>query len=376
MRVLLTTDTVGGVWTYTRELTEGLLERGCFVALVSFGRDPSADQVSWATSMLDKYQDLFCYVPSRVPLEWMEQNARSFADGTALLEQVARNFKPDLLHANQFCFGATDLAIPRLVVAHSDVLTWSDACKPTGIEPTSWLDQYIAGVQAGLLRADALVAPTYWMLEALAGHFTLPTSKRVISNGRTILQPDQEPSRAMQAVSAGRMWDPAKNLGTLRSTEHVLPILVAGALSSGSSDLSQPFDGLMHLGFLGEEELHELFRGSAIYIAASLYEPFGLAPLEAALCGCAIVANDIFSLREVWGDAALYFSHTAELRQCLQELMRDDALLSERQRLSKLRAQMFTSDVMTTQYLELYADLLSGLRPERLKENGLLTYAR
>jgi len=37
------------------------------------------------------------------------------------------------------------------------------------------------------------------------------------------------------------------------------------------------------------------------------YEPFGLAPLEAALSRCAIVANDIPSLREVWGSAAMYF---------------------------------------------------------------------
>ncbi len=375
MRVLLTTDTVGGVWTYTKELTEGLLQRGCSVALVSFGRDPRADQVAWATAVEVKYKDLFCYVPTSVPLEWMEENARSFADGAALLEQVARSFKPDLLHANQFCFGAVELGIPRLVVAHSDVLTWADACKPTGIEPSSWLDCYIAGVQAGLSRADALVAPTYWMLDALAGHFALPTFQRTISNGKTILQPDKEPSKTLQVVSAGRMWDPAKNLCVLQSVECGLPVIVAGALASESSDTSQASDGLIHLGLLGEEELHALFRASAIYIAASLYEPFGLAPLEAALCGCAIVANDIPSLCEVWGDGALYFRDTAELDQRLQELIHDDTLLAERQRLSKLRAQTFTSEIMTTQYLALYADLVGGLRPERLKENGLLTYA-
>ena len=375
MRVLLTTDTVGGVWTYTRELTEGLLQRGCSIALVSFGRDPRPDQLAWATSLAGKYPESFCYVPSNVPLEWMEQNDRSFSDGAALLKQVAVSFKPDLLHTNQFCFGAVELGIPRIIVAHSDVLTWAAACQPNGLQPSSWLDQYIAGVQAGLSRAAALVTPTHWMLEALAKHFLLPGLRRVISNGKTIPQPDQEISREIQAVSAGRMWDPAKNLNALRSGEGVLPIMVAGDPPSDACPSPLEGHGLLQLGFLSQEELHELFRKSAIYIAASIYEPFGLAPLEAALCGCAIVANDIPSLREVWGDAATYFCDAAELRQRLQDLVCDDALLAERQRFSKLRAEVFTSEAMTTQYLELYAELVSDLRPERVKENGLLTYA-
>ena len=45
--------------------------------------------------------------------------------------------------------------------------------------------------------------------------------------------------------------------------------------------------------------MRELLAHAAIYIATSKYEPFGLAPLEAALSGCALVANDIPSLAEV-----------------------------------------------------------------------------
>ena len=43
MHVLVTADTVGGVWTYTRELVTGLARRGVRVTLVSFGGAPSAD---------------------------------------------------------------------------------------------------------------------------------------------------------------------------------------------------------------------------------------------------------------------------------------------------------------------------------------------
>ena len=47
MRILMTTDTVGGVWTFTAELARQLLSRGHAVALASFGREPSEEQQAW-----------------------------------------------------------------------------------------------------------------------------------------------------------------------------------------------------------------------------------------------------------------------------------------------------------------------------------------
>ena len=49
MRVLLTTDTIGGVWTFSRELTAELLHLGHSVALVSVGRPPSTEQLAWCS---------------------------------------------------------------------------------------------------------------------------------------------------------------------------------------------------------------------------------------------------------------------------------------------------------------------------------------
>ena len=47
LRVLITADTVGGVWTYARELVTGLVTRGVRVTLVTFGEIPLPDQTSW-----------------------------------------------------------------------------------------------------------------------------------------------------------------------------------------------------------------------------------------------------------------------------------------------------------------------------------------
>ena len=45
---------------------------------------------------------------------------------------------------------------------------------------------------------------------------------------------------------------------------------------------------------------------AAIYALPAHYEPFGLSILEAAMSGCALVLGDIPSLREIWGDAAVF----------------------------------------------------------------------
>ena len=354
MRVLLTTDTVGGVWTYTKELTEGLLNHGQAVALVSFGRLPAPDQQLWASQLTHQHADAFHYHASEAPLEWMPDNQRAYDQGALLLDRVAADFSPTLLHTNQFCFGRLDLSIPTLVAAHSDVLSWADACTPDGLPCSPWLTEYQRLVQQGLAAADAVVAPTRWMLDALAKHFSLPASRHIIANGRTLLLPQPAPVRQPQAVSAGRLWDPAKNIALLQGVR-ACPVLIAGAdTASIATDISLT---TRSLGTLPEAELLHLFRSSRIYIAASLYEPFGLAPLEAALCGCALVANDIPSLREVWGTAALFFTDLDELEQHLTALTLNETLFLKQQALSSARAQRLTAEAMTENYLSLYNEL-------------------
>src|SRR5947209_6423196 len=105
MRVLLTTDTIGGVWTFTRELTLYLLQQRHSVMLVSFGREPSHEQRDWASRAVSEFGDLFWFENSAAPLEWMDDNDRAYEDGARVLTEAAARFRPDLLHSNQYCFG-------------------------------------------------------------------------------------------------------------------------------------------------------------------------------------------------------------------------------------------------------------------------------
>ncbi len=117
MHVLMTADTVGGVWTYTQELVSGLIQQGIRVTLVSLGKLPSPQQSAW----IDALPELDCR-PTDYRLEWMQDSERDVEESGNYLESVIREVRPDLLHLNQYCYGTVSPELPRIVVAHSDVV--------------------------------------------------------------------------------------------------------------------------------------------------------------------------------------------------------------------------------------------------------------
>jgi hypothetical protein len=352
MRILLTTDTIGGVWTFTKDLCEGLLARGHDVALVSMGRLPYESQAQWCKETRLWAGRRFWYEAWATPLEWMEANDAAYRGAEAALLRVAKEFRANAIHANQFCFGALPSDVPKVVTAHSDVLSWASVCRPEGLGDSPWLRRYCKLVSDGLRGADTVVAPTRWMADALGRGFVTASDVRVVLNGRTIpcpLMPKVD--RLLQAVSIGRGWDEAKGFAVLEGLDAAMPVVVAGETT---------LEGPGGAGALSEKQVLALFRRSSVYVAASVYEPFGLAPLEAALCGCAVVANDIGSLREVWGGAAIYFRGAAELKQVLDRLVEVPAELRCAQLQARRRAMELTAERMVEGYLEIYTELLEG----------------
>ena len=356
MRVLITTDPIGGVWQFTQELASGLLGKGFGVALVVLGGTPSIAQQASCNRLAATYGDNFLLEVLGAPLEWMPKNERAYRAAESSLLRICEKFSADVLHANQFCFGALPLRIPKIVTAHSDVLSWADHCRGGRLEESDWLRHYERLVTEGLNGADVVSAPTEWMLRALARNLALPRRTSVIANGRTISQPNNA-ERRMRAITAGRLWDEAKDVGLLNGISSPFQIVAAGDCKDQSEGRSFGLNGVKLLGPLCEEELLARFCESAIYICTSRYEPFGLAPLEAALCGCAVVARDIASLREVWADSALYFSDQASLSALLHQLYANPEDLKAAQVSSSRRAQRFTAERMVEAYSSLYAEI-------------------
>ncbi|MGH9853956.1 MAG: glycosyltransferase family 4 protein, partial [Blastocatellia bacterium] len=167
-------------------------------------------------------------------------------------------------------------------------------------------------------------------------------------------------------IAAGRLCDEAKNIGALGrvASQIVWPVLVAG--SERVPDAAS-IGNLHPLGELSRQKIAEWFARAAIFALPARYEPFGLSALEAGLAGCALVLGDIHSLREVWGDAAVFVppNDVEALRDAIEELIEDASLRAVYAARARLRALEFTPRRMAAGYLAAYADLMAGRKARR-----------
>jgi glycosyltransferase involved in cell wall biosynthesis len=361
MRVLLTTDTVGGVWTYTRELVTGLVRNGVCVTLVSFGHMPEPRQLAWTEGLRN-----LDYRPTAFGLEWMQDSAEDIAASSEFLLGVIHETRPDLIHLNQFCYGALAVDIPKIVVAHSDVVSWWVAVHGQEPPESAWIRWYRDLVQAGLDGAATVLAPSRWMLSQMEQHYGRLRHARVIYNGRSPQWFNPHVDKEDLVLTVGRLWDPAKQVSLLAKCDCGWQAVIAGETQHPDQAYRNHTkrivcEGMLELkGRQTSEQLRSLFARAAIYAAASRYEPFGLAPVEAALSRCAIVANDIPVFRELWGETACYFrtDDVAGLRESIAVLQRDLALRRQYAELGYQRARRhFGAERMVEEYLDLYESL-------------------
>jgi glycogen synthase len=352
-RVLMTADTMGGVWTYGLELCRAFATSDIRVLLATMGAPLNLAQQA-DVAELSKVE----VAESTFKLEWMPGSWNDVDAAGQWLLDLEQRFRPDVIHLNGFAHGALPFRAPRLVVAHSCVRSWWRAVKGTG-PPREW-DEYARRVRLGLQSAALVVAPTAAMLDALQHEYGLLPHSLVIHNGRDplLFQPGRkEPLIA----SAGRLWDEAKNIVALADAAPSLPwpVVVAGNLRDPAGNGVSP--ARVHLtGLLSPRQIASLYARAAIFAAPVRYEPFGLAILEAALAGCALVLGDIRSLRELWDGAALFVppSDPLALRIGLSQLIEDPERRAELAGKARRRALRLHPGVMGRSYRAAYRSLL------------------
>jgi glycosyltransferase involved in cell wall biosynthesis len=364
MHVLVTTDTISGVWSYTRELVSGLVSRGLRVTLVSFGEVPLPEQASWMDSLhgLD-------YRPTGFRLEWMHEGEQDYAESAAYLTSIIEEIQPDVLHLNQFCYGDLPVDIPRVVVAHGDLITWWVAVHGREPKAARWLSRYRDVVGRGLSGSSMVVAPSAFMLDALRTSYAPAPREQVIYNGRNPIFFNPYVSKEDSVLSVGRLLDAGKQVHLLTQHEHPLSVCIVGSDNPVNApripiraDVKVSTDQLCVSlkGPQTEAQLRNLYSRAAVYAATARYEPFGMEPLEAALSRCAIIANDIPSYREIWGDDAIYFrtNDATSLAHAIRELGEDrEKCRAYGNRAYQRARDRYNHKRMIDEYLHLYRSL-------------------
>jgi glycosyltransferase involved in cell wall biosynthesis len=119
------------------------------------------------------------------------------------------------------------------------------------------------------------------------------------------------------------------------------------------------------LGPKAQAELRQIYAHAGIYAAPSRYEPFGLAPVEAALSRCALAMSDNPVFHELWGDAAVFFKQD-DAEDCARQInrLRHETDLRERgrDRAFQTASEKFTAARMVAEYENAYQQLLSRVR--------------
>jgi glycogen synthase len=367
VHVLVTTDTLSGAWTYSRELVTGLVTRGVHVTLVSFGEIPLPEQTAW----MDHLHGLE-YRPTAFRLEWMQEAEQDLPESSAFLAALVRELRPDILHLNQFCYGNLKVDVPRVVMAHGDLLTWKEAVQdrvPRSLGASKW---YHDAVERGILGADAVVAPSSWMLDQVCACYVRPQRGVVIYPGRNPIFFNPYVNKDDCVLAVGRLVDASKQLSLLTQHTHPVPVCIVGAEQTvpvpripirADVKLSTDENSVAFRGPQTEAQLRALYSRAAIYAATARYEPLGMPALEAAFSRCAIVANDIPCFREIWGDAALYFrtNDAASLANNIRRLNEDRPMRRAYAELAYARArERFTTKRMIEEYLQLYRSLVAA----------------
>jgi glycosyltransferase involved in cell wall biosynthesis len=357
-RVLMTTDTVGGVWDYSLQLAEGLSARGTAVMLATMGPLATADQAEGAAQVPGLE-----LVSRECRLEWMDDPWADVATAGEWLLDVEATFGPDLVHLNGYAHGSLPWRAPAVVVGHSCVYSWWVAVRG-GLPPSSWTI-YQDKVRTGLAAADVVAAPTRAMAAALAEHYGCRNA-RVIPNGRDARYYSPGPKGPF-VLCAGRVWDEAKNVALLVSAARRLPWPVYVAGQTVNQERMWDASRVHVLGRLPSSVLRHWLACAAIYALPAKYEPFGLSALEAALCGCALVLGDIPSLRENWDGAAVFVStdDPEALTFCIRSLTRSPKELNRLAGLARARAQELSVDRMVDGYMDLYTSVTPAPLPVR-----------
>ena len=348
--LLLTADALGGVWQYSTDLVWALQPFGHDVTLAVLGPAPTPAQRAEAAAIPNLH-----LVETGLELDWLAQSATPILAAEAGLAEMAADLRVDVVQLHTPALvSAGRFPCPVIAALHSCVATWWAAAGQGPMpEDFAWRTDL---VQRGLERATLAIAPSAAFAQAARRHYGVAPVP--VHNGRALAIP----RHAMHdhVFTAGRLWDEGKNMRVLDEAASMLavPFRAAGPLKAPHGG-AIALKALQPMGTLDTAALASHLGTRPVFASAALYEPFGLAVLEAAIAGCALVLSDIPTFRELWNGAA-HFVDPRDPRgfaTAIQDLLGDNAARVEAGQRAQARARRYSVEAMASRMAAHYAAL-------------------
>lgn len=245
------------------------------------------------------------------------------------------------------------------------------------------------GLKRSMKRADIIVTDSEFSRTEILKYFPQWEKKiRVVPCGvdRTRFHPEREQVRideTRKLIGTDRSYflylgtlEPRKNLRRLavaynafRRGKSEYPCLVlAGGKGWLNDELMDTIkelelgDDIKIMSYVPEENIRPLMSGALAFVFPSIYEGFGMPPLEAMACGVPVLTTHAASLPEVVGDSALICDpyNTDEMTYCLERLYHDSKLREELSAAGLARARMYSWENAAAILYDIYKEAVRG----------------
>src|SRR5678815_3400867 len=232
-------------------------------------------------------------------------------------------------------------------------------------------------------RASRIITPSNSIKKDVCEAFDIPPEKVAVTPEapRPVFKRREDPELLRRLGIEGDFIlfvgtiEPRKNLHQLvtafdqmlRNTSLSPRLVIAGGKGWMMNDFGQFIDkkGLTDrvclTGYLQDEDLCALYSSCAAFIYPSLYEGFGLPPLEAMACGAPVITSRVPALMETVGNAARLIDpkSTSDMAQAMTELLSDEKAREHYAELGKSHVKQFSWEQTALKTFEVYRDVLS-----------------
>ncbi|MCG9966625.1 glycosyltransferase family 4 protein [Pelotomaculum terephthalicicum JT] len=159
------------------------------------------------------------------------------------------------------------------------------------------------------------------------------------------------------------------------SEDSIPKLVIVGGQGWLKEDINKVIDTLgltekvVLTGYVSDSDLPALYRNASVFVYPSLYEGFGLPPLEAMACGTPVISSNVSSIPEVVGDAGLLIDpyRPEEVARAITLVLKDNGLRVRLNRTGLNRAGLFTWDKTARETIKLYQEVIEENNHRRNK---------
>jgi len=321
---------------------------------------------------------------TRLPLRGCRLLPALITLGNVLIPYASRRARLQVIHdptgVTPFLFGAGEA---RIVVTIHDVFVYS--CPGTNTLLDTLIYRY--WLPRLLPRVDAVITVSQTSKGDIIRYLRVSTAKiHVIAEGVGTAYrhlPAEEVSKIKTRYSLPERFilfvgslEKRKNLLRLLEAYNRLSawsgrwhLVIVGARNFWkSTPVTQTVEKLnlrscvQFTGYIAEDDLPALYNAADLFVFPSLYEGFGLPPLEAMACGTPVVCSNAASLPEVVGDAAIMVDpyDVEGLAEAMLRVLTDASLREELRERGLERAKQFTWEHTARETLKVYQEVLNS----------------